>query len=142
MVAYLDFESEIKSIDEKIRDLKKFSEDKGIELGDEIEKQFHDISNYCRGKCHNPLGKNRMETNPKFIFNYDIDKWLDETLDTSLLDQFKLSKQLKLTFTLTDEQFQIIHDNVELFGHTTVGYTRALKHVHERIFWRNPKVIQ
>jgi len=111
-------------------------------LSDEIEKQFHDISNYCRGKCHNPLGKNRMETNPEFIFNYDIDKWLDETLDTSLLDQFKLSKQLKLTFTLTDEQFQIIHDNVELFGHTTVGYTRALKHVHERIFWRNPKLIQ
>lgn len=111
-------------------------------LNDEIEKQFHDISNYCRGKCHNPLGDNRMATNPEFTFNYDIDKWLDDKLDISSLDEFQLSKPLKIIFTLTDEQFQIIRDNVELFGHTTVGYTRALKHVHERMFWRNPTLIE
>ena len=115
---------------------------KDKKLDDEIKKQFHEIANYCRGKSHNPLGKNRMETNPEFIFNYDVDKWLDDTLDISLLDQFKLSKPLKLTFTLTDEQFQIVHDNVELFGNTKVGYTRALKHVHERILWRNPRLIK
>ncbi len=110
-------------------------------LNDEIEKQFRDISNYCRGKCHNPLGKNRMETNPQFIFNYDIDKWLDETSDISSLDEYQISKPKKVIFTLTDEQFQIIHDNIELFGHTTVGYTKALKMVPERMFWRNPKLI-
>lgn len=110
-------------------------------LNTETEKQFYDISNYCRGKSHNPLGLNRMETNPKFTFNYDIDKWLDETLDISTLDEFRFSKSLELIFTLSDEQFQIIRDNIELFGHTTVGYTKALKMVPERMFWRNPKLM-
>ena len=105
-------------------------------LSDEIEKQFRDISNYCRGKCHNPLGENRMETNPEFTFNYDIDKWLDDKLDISSLNEFQVSKPLKIIFSLTDEQFRIIRDNIELFGHTTVGYTKALKMVPERMFWR------
>jgi len=107
----------------------------------ETEKQFHDISNYCRGKSHNPLGVNRMETNPEFTFNYDIDKWIDETSDISTLDKFSVSKPLELIFTLTNEQFQIIRDNIELFGHSTVGYTKALKMVPERMFWRNPRLI-
>jgi radical SAM superfamily enzyme YgiQ (UPF0313 family) len=110
-------------------------------MTDELEKQFHDISNYCRGKCHNPLGENRKETNPEFSFNYDIDKWLDDALDIISLNEFKLSKPLKLQFSLSDEQFKIIQDNVNLFGHTTVGYTRALKHVQERMFWRTSRLL-
>ena len=109
-------------------------------LDNKIEEQFHDISNYCRGKSHNPLGKNRKETNPEFTFNYDIDKWLDDILDISPLDKFQVSKPFNLIFTLTDEQFQIIKDNIELFGHTTVGYTKALKMVPERMFWRSPSL--
>ena len=110
-------------------------------LDDETEKQFHDISNYCRGKCHNPIGKNRMDTNLVFSFNYDIDKWMDDKLDISTLDEFRVSTPLKIIFSLTDEQFRIIRDNIELFGHSTVGYTKALKMVPERMFWRNPTPI-
>ena len=111
-------------------------------LSNKIKNQFHEISNYCHGKCHNPLGHNRMETNPEFTFNYDIDKWMDEKLDILSLDDFLPMQPLKTIFILSDEQFRIIQDNVELFGHTTVGYTRALKHVQERIFWRNPKLLK
>ena len=114
---------------------------KNDKINDETERQFHDISNYCRGKCHNPLGKNRMETNPEFSFSYDIDKWMDDPLDISTLNDFQVSESLKITFILTDEQFRIIYDNIELFGHTTVGYTKALKMIPERMFWRNPKLI-
>jgi len=110
-------------------------------LDNEIKQQFHDISNYCRGKCHNPLGKNRINTNPEFNFNYDIDKWLNDKLDVSSLDKFRVSVPLTLIFTLTDEQFRIIHDNIELFGHTIVGYTKALKTTPERMFWRTPKLV-
>ena len=105
-------------------------------INDEIEHQFYDISNYCRGKCHNPLGKNRMETNPEFIFKYDIDKWLNDKSEVLSLSEFRLSKPKKFIFSLNHEQFKIIQDNVDLFGHSTVGYTRALKHVQERMFWR------
>jgi radical SAM superfamily enzyme YgiQ (UPF0313 family) len=111
-------------------------------LDPEIEKQFHDVSNYCRGKSHNPLGKNRLETNPEFIFNYDIDKWLNDKLDIYSLGEFQVSEPFKMIFTLTDEQFNIIKDNLELFGHTTVGYTKALKMVPERMFWRNSSIKQ
>ena len=107
-------------------------------INDKTEKQFYDISNYCRGKCHNPLGKNRMKTNPEFSFNYDIDKWMNDKLDIYTLDEFRVSEPLKIIFTLTDEQFRIVRDNIELFGHTTVGYTKALKMIPERMFWRNP----
>ena len=110
-------------------------------IDDEIEHQFCDISNYCRGKCHNPLGENRLETNPKFIFDYGIDEWLDDKLGTLPLSEFKLSKPSKFIFTLNPEQFKIIQDNVDLFGHSTVGYTRALKHVQERMFWRTSKLL-
>jgi radical SAM superfamily enzyme YgiQ (UPF0313 family) len=108
----------------------------GGKLNDEIKKQFNDISNYCRGKCHNPLGQDRMNTNPEFTFNYDIDKWLDDILDVEPLEKFRLSKSKKINFILTDEQFKIIHDNIELFGSSTVGYTKALKMVPEKMFWR------
>ena len=107
-------------------------------LNNEIEKQFHDVSNYCLGKSHNPLGKDRMTTNPEYIFHYDIDKWLDDKLEISSLDEFRVDDPFKLIFTLTDEQFNIIKDNLELFGDSTVGYTKALKMVPERMFWRNP----
>ncbi len=133
-----------KCMDEWTEYILKISHDLLEENGkitDELKKQFHDVSNYCRGKCHNPLGDNRKETNPEFSFNYDIDKWLNEKLDISSLDEFKLVKPLKFQFSLSDEQFRIIQDNVDLFGHTTVGYTRALKHVQERMFWRTPKLV-
>ena len=110
-------------------------------LNNEIEKQFHDISNYCIGKSHNPLGKDRMTTNPEYVFNYDIDKWLDDKLEISSLGEFRVDQPFKLIFTLTDEQFNIIKDNLELFGNSTVGYTKALKMVPERMFWRNPMLL-
>lgn len=110
--------------------------EKNGKINTEILTQFNDISNYCRGKSHNPLGDDRMNTNPEFTFNYDIDKWLDEILDVEMLEKYRLSESKKMIFKLTDEQFKIIEDNIQLFGHTTVGYTKALKMVPERMFWR------
>ncbi|MGY5151484.1 MAG: radical SAM protein [Candidatus Nitrosopumilus sp. bin_6a] len=110
-------------------------------LNNEIEKQFHDVSNYCLGKSHNPLGKDRMTTNPEYVFNYDIEKWLDDKLEILSLDEFRVDEPFKLIFNLTDEQFNIIKDNLELFGDSTVGYTKALKMVPERMFWRNPMLL-
>ena len=47
-------------------------------LNKKTEQQFSDIENYCKGRSHNPLGKDRMLTNPEFVFHYDIEKWLSE----------------------------------------------------------------
>ncbi len=105
-------------------------------LTNEVQTQFKEIGNYCRGKCHNPLGKDRMETNPKFVFNYDIDRWLEEKRDVLQLTEFRVSNPKEIIFSLTNEQFKIIEDNIEVFGDTVVGYTKALKMVPEQMFWR------
>ena len=60
--------------------------------------QFNNVANFCRGKGHNPLGSNRLETNPEFIFNYDIPKWLDDNYDKLSLDECVLRKPTKGIF--------------------------------------------
>ena len=37
---------------------------------------FETIANFCRGSCHNPLGKDRLETNPEYELAYDVNKWI------------------------------------------------------------------
>ena len=51
---------------------------KSKQFTNELEEQFIDVSNFCRGLVHNTLGKDRMFTNKEFQFNYDIQKWLDD----------------------------------------------------------------
>ena len=68
----------------------------------ELKEQFTAITNYCMGLGHNVLGKDRMQTNPEFDYNYDIVNWLKK--DTTL-NNFKLKKVSKAVFKLTDKQF-------------------------------------
>ncbi len=92
---------------------------KGVTWNEEIERQFHDVGNYCRGRCHNPLGKDRMQTNPEFTFYYDIIKWLSDNSDNMLLDECKLPEPVKTVFKLTDEQYKQnleTHDNLTISG--------------------------
>ena len=106
-------------------------------LNEKIDHMFSNISNYCKGSSHNPLGKDRMLTNPEYSFNYDIPKWLSDPCD-NLLETCKTNKPITGKFVLTDDQFNLINDNLYLFGNSTVAYTKALKMVPEHMFWRKP----
>jgi hypothetical protein len=107
-------------------------------LNKKTEQQFSDIENYCKGRSHNPLGKDRMLTNPEFVFHYDIEKWLSDPTDTLLLENCKMNKPIIEKFVLSDEQFNLIDDNINFFGNTPWGYTKALKFVPAHMFWRKP----
>ena len=107
-------------------------------LNKTTEQQFSDIENYCKGRSHNPLGKDRMLTNPEFVFHYDIEKWLSDPTDTLLLENCKMNKPIIEKFVLTDGQFHLIDDNINFFGNSAVGYTKALKLVPSHMFWRKP----
>jgi len=104
---------------------------------EELQKQFEDISNFCRGKCHNPLGKNRLETNPEFIFNYDIAKWLDDSYDNLFLDECVLRNKIKGIFRLTDEKYKVVEDSLNLFGTTFNGYYKGLKMLPQNVLYRD-----
>ena len=111
---------------------------KNVIWNEEIEKQFHDVGNYCRGRCHNPLGKNRMQTNPEFTFYYDIIKWLSDNSDNMLLDECKLPEPIKTVFSLTNEQYKFINDTLDLYGDNLIGKTKARLLESTQNIWRKP----
>ena len=113
---------------------------KDVTWNEEIEKQFHDVGNYCRGRCHNPLGKNRMQTNPEFTFYYDIIKWLSDNSDNMLLDECKLPEPVKTVFSLTNEQYKFINDTLDLYGDNLIGKTKARLLESTQNIWRKPSI--
>jgi len=111
-------------------------------LINETKKQFQSISKYCRGLSHNPLGRDRMNTNPKFSFEYDIISWIN-SLDEEPLEKFKYDSAKKFIFTLTNEQFKLIEDKLQVFGDTTEGKSQVIKRLGEGLLlWRNPILLK
>jgi len=106
---------------------------------EELEKKFNEISNYCRGVSFNPLGHNRMSTNPEFMFEYDIQQWI-ENLTDSKLENFKFPKSKKLVFKLKEKQFNEVQDEFKLFGDNPVGRAQVVKscYVNNLRIWRYP----
>jgi hypothetical protein len=103
------------------------------------EKQFNDISNFCKGTAHNTLGKDRMVTNPEFEFNYNIIEWL-KSMDELPLDHFILPKPTKISFQLSDKQFKSVQKTLEMYGETIVGKSKALRMISSTNLWRRPVI--
>jgi len=105
-----------------------------------LEEQFLAITNYCRGLSYNILGKDRMDTNPEFVFNYDIAKWLNNTTNLPLSD-FK-NPSSKIMFCLSDEQYQLVQENIIAYGKVILSWIKPRKGggfaelLQE--FWRHP----
>jgi len=102
-----------------------------------ISEEFEDIANFSRGVGHNPLKSNRMETNPKYRFTFDIISWLEDKSDREL-ELFKMDKESEITFMYTEEQNKIIQDDIDFNGDTLIGKTKALKAIPFQMLWRKP----
>ena len=101
----------------------------------DVQNEFRTIGNFCLGSCHNPLGENRMNTNPEFILEYDVKKWL---LNKKPLKYFKFSSPVNTIFTITDEQYKIIQDTLDVYGDSLVEKTKVLKMIAQHHLWRHP----
>jgi len=106
---------------------------------DELEKQFKTVANYCRGLSHNVLGQDRLDTNPEYEFEYDIPSWLSPKTNLKL-DNFKLAVKLKISFQLDNEQFRMVQDNIDVYGHSRIGKSKTLKMLPNQKLWRHPLV--
>jgi len=106
-------------------------------LTEQLKKQFIDISNYCSGLSNNTLGKDRMLKNPKFVFHYDVMKWLHDSNNLPL-ENFKFSSPSEIEFCLTDDQFKLVKDALDIYGHSTVGKAQILKIIPTKKRFRNP----
>lgn len=109
------------------------------EINKQVEEQFHDVANYCRGFSHNPLGKDRMFANPIFEFHFDIKKWLEDENDFSL-SSFKFTSPTTISFQLTKGQYKHVEDELMVFGDTPVGRGQVVKGCYNNNLrlWRYP----
>jgi len=114
---------------------KKLIMDKKKVFDGELEEQFVAVANYCRGVGHNVLGKDRMQTNPEFDYNYDIANWLKK--DTTL-NNFKLKKDAKVVFKLTDKQFEHIEQLIKIYGYSDSGLCKLVSYTYTTQLWRSP----
>ena len=103
-----------------------------------LENQFNEVTNYCKGLSHNTLGHSRMETNPEFVFNYDILSWLSSNNADTSLESFKLKNSMKIKFSITQEQYDIVENKKEIFGDTDVGRGQVIKRIPRQMLWRKP----
>ena len=105
----------------------------------DVYQQFFSVSNYCRGLGYNVLGKDRMQTEPRFFLDYNIMAWMNTD---SSLSNFKNKKRREVVFQLTDEQFNLVEDNLGIFGNTPAGRSQVIKVIPESKWWRKPLVIK
>ena len=105
----------------------------------EVESQLKNIINYCTGLGHNTLGNNRLSTNPEFLFDYDIENWLNDTSNRSL-NEFKFDKKRTISFQFSSSDSKVIQDELDR-NNTDSGRSQALKRLPMQIQWRHPKVI-
>ena len=121
----------IKSAHKLIQNSNNYNED--------LEKQFESVANYCRGLSHNVLGQDRLDTIPKYEFKYDIPAWLSPKNEKKL-DSFEFENKLVITFELDDEQFKMVQDNIDVYGHSRIGKSKTLKMLPNQKLWRRPLI--
>ena len=109
------------------------------QFDEELEQQFLDVGNYCRGLGHNTLGRDRMLTNPEFTFHYDVTKWLHDLSDLPLRS-FKSPSTLRISFRLIEEQFKIVNDELDRCN-AKISRSQALKRVPLQLLWRRPVLL-
>ena len=104
------------------------------------QDQLKDVGNYCRGISYNVMGNDRMQSNPQFNFQYDIPKWLAGN-DELPLKVFKLFSKTSITFLLSDEQYKLVQDNLDIYGDSPNGKGQVLKKIPKQMLWRHPVAI-
>jgi hypothetical protein len=114
------------------------NQDKKID--ESVNQQFLSVSRYCQGLGYNILGKDRMQTEPKFFLDYNVMAWMNAKTSSSL-NNFKNKNGKEVIFKLTKEQFDLVQDNLEIFGDTPTGRSQVIKVVPESKWWRHSVTI-
>jgi len=108
---------------------------------EDFSTELNAVSEYCHGSCQNIFGEDRLKTNPEFLFDYDILTWMNTGV-TSSLKSFKLNKKSKIKFSLTQEQYDVLEDKLNIFGHNKIGRSQAVNWVAHHLLWRKPSLLR
>jgi len=102
-------------------------------------RQFTSITNYIRGTCSNVLKRDRMLVNPEFEFEYDVQRWLNDPHEETI-EHFKLSTLTKFAFKLTETQFKLVEDELDVHGDNSTGRGQVIKRVPINMLLRDPVI--
>ena len=105
-------------------------------LGSEKEKEFNEIVNYCKGRTHDIITEDGVDTKPTYLFSYDIKKWLAS--DDSPLYDFRFDKPTWIEFRFSKEHYQVLKDHLDEYGDNRMGRSKFVKYVAIDDLWRHP----
>jgi hypothetical protein len=109
-----------------------------INFNEILETKFQNVANYCRGLTFNILGKNRRDSKAEYNFEYDISKWL---INSKLeLDEFQFENPTKIKFEISNEQYEIVQNEIDRYGESTTGISKATRHLQFQFFLRKPSL--
>jgi hypothetical protein len=99
--------------------------------------RFREVVRFAAARSFNLLGPDRLEVVPVESFTHDIPAWLDDP-DRRPLGAFALDRPRSLRFALTPEQFRDVERQLDLFGHSLEGKSKALIRIPATALWRRP----
>lgn len=108
-------------------------------FNDDLKRQFSDIANYCRGLSHDPLSRNRMLSKPKYVFHYDVGKWL--SAPDVKLSTFELPTPISMIFSFSQDQLKLVEDGLDSCGESMIGKSRIFRWVPPDSIWRKPFIL-
>ena len=73
----------------------------------------------------------------KLTSNYDIITWMNTVITSSLKNFRKLNKE-RILFELSKEQYDLVEDNLKIYGDTPTGRSQLLKVIPKSKIWRTP----
>ncbi len=98
---------------------------------------LREVEVFCRGRIHNLLGKSRLEEIPEADLSYDFAGWIGDPAEGPL-EGFRLPEKQRFRFMLTGEQFRLVEDALDHFGHNDLGMGKALNRININTLWRAP----
>ena len=97
--------------------------------------QLTQIERFCRAKSFKLLDENRLRQVPETTLQYDIDAWASDP-DSKPLAHYEWPAERVVRFPLTPEQYQLVEDVLDQFGHNDLGRGKTLIRVPFNAIWR------
>ena len=73
--------------------------------------------------------------NPEYAFYHNIPKWLkNKNMDLKYFQE----PNIKLKFSFSEEQYNLVQDGLDLCGDTMIGKSRIFRWVPPNSIWRTP----
>jgi uncharacterized radical SAM superfamily protein len=105
----------------------------------ELLPMLNQIENYCRARTFDLFGENRLDECPEVTVDYDISSWVADKKQRPI-DAFAFAAPRTARFKLTSEQYSLVEDGLNRYGHSDIGRGKLLTRLNPDALWREPNV--